>query len=155
MDETLMILATDVRAKTLKILDGLTEPQALYAAPGMVNSILWHAGHSLWVVERMAFSVPTGQPHQHPADWSEKFCGGSKPAEVKSWPKLAEVVAALKAQQTRLAALIPTLSEDRLQSIPDPTRGRSLRWMIVHGLQDEAGHQGEMWLLKKLVTKAS
>ena len=32
----------------------------------------------------------------------------------------------------------------------DPARNRTVRYNILHGLHDEANHQGEMWLLHKL-----
>jgi hypothetical protein len=154
-DESLQLLLKDVRGKTLRILEDVTEEQARYAPPGLHNSILWHAGHSLIVVEHLGVSPATGQPPKYPDGWFDKFSWKSEPATVKDWPKLAEVKAALTAQAEKLAAAINTLSDEQLkQPTGDPARGRNLRWSILHGLHDEAGHQGEMWLLKKLQTKA-
>jgi hypothetical protein len=34
--------------------------------------------------------------------------------------------------------------------VVDPARNRTLRFSILHGLHDEADHQGEIHLLKKL-----
>ena len=34
--------------------------------------------------------------------------------------------------------------------ITDPAKNRTLRFSILHGLHDEAGHQGEIYLLKKM-----
>ena len=116
--------------------------------------ILWHAGHSLWVVQQLALT-PAGEPARFPADWAEKFKGGSNPATVQQWPTLAEVVTQLRSQGERLAAVIPTLGEDKLSALAgDPSRNRTLRWGIVHSLQDEAGHVGEIWLLKKMLGKS-
>ena len=56
-DETLMLLAREVRNKTLKLLDGLTDAQARFAAAGLNNSILWNAGHALVVVEHLGVGL--------------------------------------------------------------------------------------------------
>jgi len=153
-DESLLLLLKDVRGKTLRILDDVTEEQARFAPPGLSNSILWHAGHSLVVVEHLGVSPATGKPPVYPQGWFDKFSWKSEPAKVTQWPKLSEVKAALAEQAERLGTAISALTEEQLrQPAGDPARGRNLRWSILHGLHDEAGHQGEMWLLKKLQTK--
>ena len=62
MDETLILLAQEVRRRTLRQLDGVTDEVARFAAPGLNNSILWHAGHALFVVEHLAIVPATGRP---------------------------------------------------------------------------------------------
>jgi hypothetical protein len=86
-DETLLLLLQDVRGKTLRILDQVSEQQARYAPPGLNNTILWHAGHSLIVVEALGVAHATGKPPVYPSDWFDKFSWKSEPATVKSWPK--------------------------------------------------------------------
>jgi hypothetical protein len=153
-DESLLLLAREVRGKTLRVLENVTEQQALFAAPGLDNSILWHAGHSFIVVEFLCVSAATGKPPVYSQDWFEKFGWESRPATVKQWPKLAEVKAKLIDQADRLTAAIQPLTDQQLsQTIGNPGDTRILRFAILHGLQDEANHQGEMWLLKKLQTK--
>ena len=155
-DETLMILARDVRGKTLRILEGVTEEQSRYVPPGLNNHILWHAGHALVVVEHLSVSPATGNAPSYPADWFDKFSWKSQPAMVQAWPKLKEVTARLVEQFELLKAAIGSLSEQQLaQPVGDPSKGRNLRWSMVHGLHDEANHQGEMWLLKKLQSKGA
>jgi len=150
-DDALMLLAKDVRGKTLRILDGITEEQAVFSPPGLQNTILWHAGHALVVVEHLALLPATGQPAQYPQGWFDKFSWKSEPAKVKEWPKLGEVKAELSRQLERLLHAIESATEGQLKApCGDPARGRHLRWSIIHGLHDEANHQGEMWLLKKL-----
>jgi hypothetical protein len=150
-DEALLLLAKDVRGKTLRILDDVTEQQARFAPPGLHNTILWHAGHALIVNEHLGLSPATGKPPVYPEGWFDKFSWKSEPAKVKDWPTLAEVKAKLVDQGERLTAAINSLSEAQLSHVSgDPAKGRNLRWSILHGLHDEAGHQGEMWLLKKL-----
>ena len=157
-DPTLLELTKEVRWKTLKLLEGVTEQHAMYAPPGLANHILWHAGHSLIVVEQLACgsltTVTPGQAPPFPVAWIDLFRGGSNPVAVTAWPALSEIVAALTAQRTRLIGLLDALSNtgpDALDRIIGPApRNRTLRGMIVHALHDEAGHQGEIHLLKKL-----
>jgi hypothetical protein len=152
-DETLTLLATEVRGKTLRLLDGVTEDMARFAAPGLNNSILWHAGHALMVVEHLSVMPATGQPAGYPAGWFDKFSWQSIPSQVTSWPRLGEVVDALRDQLQRLTAAIAALPPERMDRIVDPAKNRSLRYSILHGLHDEAVHQGEIWLLRKMFGK--
>jgi hypothetical protein len=152
-DRTLLEIVKEVRWKTLKLLENLSESQALFVPAGLANHILWHAGHSLVVVEGLACNslakTELGNVPPFPREWIELFRGGSNPAAVTAWPALGDIVAALTAQRTRLLGLLDTRADlDRIVG-PAP-RNRTLRGMIVHALHDEAGHQGEIHLLKKL-----
>jgi hypothetical protein len=150
-DQTLLMLIQDVRGKTLKLLDGVTDQQAMATAPGLNNSILWHAGHSLIVNEHLGVSPATGRLPTYPEEWFEKFSWKSQPATVTAWPRLADVTEKLREQQKRLLTVVEELTEEQL-ALPagEPSRGRSLRSSILHGMHDEANHQGEIWLIKKL-----
>jgi hypothetical protein len=152
-DETLLLLASEVRGKTLRLLSGLTDPEARWTPQGLANNILWHAGHSLWVVEALALAPATAKTLQLPPGWKDLFAAGSKPTAATPWPPIAAVVERLQDQLTRLTTTIRTLTDDRLNQIIDPARNRSLRFSILHGLHDEAGHQGEIYLLKKLLAR--
>jgi hypothetical protein len=152
-DETLLLLAKEIRGKTLRILEGMDDQQARFAAPGLNNTILWQGGHALIVVEHLGVSAATGKPPAYPADWFEKFSWQSKPATVTSWPSVEQVRGALRDQLQRLIAAIEPLSEQQLDEVIDAARNRTLRYSILHGLHDEAGHQGEMYLLKKMYAK--
>jgi hypothetical protein len=152
-DESLSLLAKEVRGKTLRLIEGIDDRQARFAAPGLNNTILWHAGHALIVVEHLGVSPATGKAPVYPPDWWDKFSWKSNPATVTSWPTVEEVRGALRAQLDRLLAAIEPLSEQQLSKIVDTAKNRSLRYSILHGLHDEAGHQGEMYLLKKMYAK--
>jgi hypothetical protein len=155
-DETLNLLATEVRGKTLRLLEGVTDDMSRFAPGGLSNTILWHAGHSLVIVEQLSILPATRQAEPgYPPAWLEKFSAKSVPAAVKEWPPLAEVVSALRDQLQRLTRAIAALTPQQLDEIVDPARKRTLRFSILHGLHDEAGHQGEMWLLRKLYGKQS
>src|SRR4051794_29380628 len=157
-DDTLLLLANEVRGKTLRLLDGVTDEQARFAGPAglsapLSNSILWNAGHALMVVEHLSVMPATGKPAGYPAGWFEKFSWQSKPATVTQWPTLAEVVAALRDQLDRLMRAVEPLTPEQLAKIVDPARGRTMRYSILHGLHDEANHQGEIHLLRKMLAR--
>ena len=155
-DQTLLTLADEVRAKTLRRLDGVTEEAARFTA-GLSNSILWHAGHALMLVEHLCILPATGgsasgSGPQYPQGWFEMFGWQSRPAAVpaEAWPALAEVTERLREQWRRLRSTIEPLTAADLDRVTDPAAGRTLRYSIVHGLHDEACHQGEIHLLRKL-----
>ncbi len=150
MDQSLLLLANEVRGKTLWLVDGLTDEQARFAAPGLANSILWHAGHALVVVECLCVSPATGQPPDLPEGWFEKFSWDSDPRTVQEWPAIGEVAAALRRQLPRLTKAIAALTPEELDTTIGPPHDAQLRYLLVHGLHDEANHQGEMWLLRKM-----
>ena len=148
-DESLILLAHEVRGKTLRLLDGVTDAEARFAPAGLNNTILWHAGHALAVVERLSVVPATGSAPAYPDGWFEIFGWKSEPATVTRWPALSEVVERLREQLPRLARAIEVLSDGQLASILP--NNRTLRYSILHGLHDEAGHQGEIYLLRKMV----
>jgi hypothetical protein len=151
-DESLILLGKEVRGKTLRLLEGLTDAHARWVPPGLSNSIIWHAGHSYTVVEHLVFGGAGAVPSQ-PEGWMETFSWKSRPTPDTQFPPLSEVVAKLTDQLTRVTNLVQSLDESRLPQIVDPARGRTLRFCILHGWHDEANHQGEIWLLKKLISK--
>src|ERR1700722_6374321 len=109
IDATLLELLKEVRWKTLKLLEDVDDAQSRFTPPGLNNTILWHAGHALIVVEHLTFSFTTGIQPQYSAEWFDKFSWKSKPATITEWPPLGEVVDRLKDQRQRVAALIETL----------------------------------------------
>ena len=147
-DESLILLAKDVRGKTLRLLDGVSEDDARYTPAGLNNTILWHAGHALVVVEHLSVAPATGRAPVYPQGWFESFSWKSVPATVTQWPTLHEVVERLREQLTRLTSAIESLASEQLAAVRE--NGKSLRYSILHGIHDEAGHQGEIHLLKKL-----
>jgi hypothetical protein len=155
-DETLLTMADEVRGKTLRLLEGVSDDAARFTA-GLSNSALWHAGHALMLVEHLCILPATGGSPQYPKGWFEMFSWQSRPASVPkdAWPPLAEVVEDLREQRDRLRGMILSMSPERLNRVIDPTRNRTLRFSIVHGLHDEATHQGEIHLLRKLYARQS
>ena len=153
-DETLLTMANEIRGKTLRLLDGVGDEASRFTA-GLSNSILWHAGHALMLVEHLCIIPATGEAPRYPDGWYQMFAWQSRPAAVPpdAWPALAEVVTLLSEQLARLRALIGSIPPEQLGRVIDAARNRTLRYSIVHGLHDEATHQGELYLLKKLYGK--
>ena len=150
-DTTLLMVLDEIRHKTLSLLDGATDAQARWTPPGLHNTILWHAGHAYIVVEWLTMEALGAQPTS-PEGWFEMFSWSSRPAEVdpRRWPPLADVVHELRLQHGRMRKIVRDLSEERLCSPAMNRPEQSLRYRIFHALHDEAGHGGEIWLLRKM-----
>lgn len=156
MNSTLIDLAKQVRGKTLYLLAHVGEEEARFSGAGLHNTILWHAGHALVVIEQLCLVVPFGTKPAYPDGWFEIFGWDSKPAEVKTWPPLREVVAALTEQQERLVAKFESVDPASIdEPIGEPPHREPRRSVIVHGLHDEACHQGEIYLLMKLFRRGA
>ncbi len=154
-DHSLLSLFDEVRGKTLRLLDGVTDQQARWSPPGLRNHILWHAGHAYVLVESLVMESVAKAP-QIPEGWFEAFSWRSDPARVppERWPPLAQVVAELTRQHRRLRQVVEGLTDEQLGARVPGDRGRTTRYAIIHGLHDEACHSGEIWLLRKLLRSA-
>ena len=146
-EATLVMLLNDVRGKTLRLLDGVEKPRRGSRRRGCSIRVLWHAGHALVVNEQLGVAAATGRPAACPDGWIQMFGWQSQPATITQWPALADVMTELRAQQARLATAIQGLTTEQLdQALQNGT----VRHSILHGLHDEACHQGEIWLVEKL-----
>ncbi len=151
-DRSLLLLLDEVRGKTLRMLQGMTDEEARWSPPGLHNHVLWHAGHSYVLVESLIMEGSGDNP-LIPEGWSEIFSSKSDPARVASdrWPSLSEVVVQLDHQHLRLRHVVGLLSEEQLSRPMPGNVNHTVRYIIVHGLHDEACHSGEIWLLRKLI----
>lgn len=150
-DETLLMLLDEVRGRTIRYLRGVTDEQARWCPPGLQNTILWHAGHSVFLAEWLAMKPLVHEP-QMPKGWYEMFSWESRPGSVPAdrWPRLAAVVERLVDQHRRLGRAIREATEDRLAAPTSADPDRTVRFSVVHGLHDEACHCGEILLLRKM-----
>jgi hypothetical protein len=142
-------LARQVRQKTLQLLAD-SEPAWLTWAPaGTSNHILWHAGHALWLQDVLGLEPLTGSS-ELPRGWAETFGMDCRPvATTKTWPTREEITRLLSVQLDHLRAALTATSEQSLAKVINE-RGNTLASRIIHGVHDEAKHQGEMYLLMKL-----
>jgi hypothetical protein len=146
---TLTELVRQVRSGTLEILAAADERWLTWAPPGTSNHILWHAGHALWLGDVLGVELITGQS-ELPPGWAETFGMDCRPVgETNRWPSRAEVDRLLRQQARRSIKLLGELPRERLE-IPGGDGSRTLAGRILHGLHDEARHQGEMYLLWKM-----
>jgi DinB superfamily len=149
-DKSLAMLVFEVRWKTLKMLEGLTHEQAMGVAPGMNNSILYHAGHGYAVQEHLAVAkLEKREPKL--IEGFEVFMWNSPPTASTVYPHIDKVKAALIQQRDHLIKLIEGMDASAFDEIVNPEKGRTLRYVVLHGLHDEANHQGEIWLIRKLL----
>lgn len=151
-DRTLLSLLDEIRGATLRIVSGVDESAATWRAPGLANHIVWHAGHIYVVVEWLSQGALGLEPVA-PAGWFELFSWESRPAEIppEHFPQLGVVVEHLQSQHERLTKLYAALGELDLKHLAVDQPEMSVRQVIVHALQDEASHKGEIWLLRKLI----
>jgi hypothetical protein len=147
-------LARQVRQGTLQML-AAAQPQWLTWAPeGTSNHILWHAGHALWLQDVLCLEPLTGKCGL-PSGWAETFGMDCRPVkETRTWPTREGLTALLSDQLDQIYSAIDSAGDAALGRIAN-TRGDTVASRIIHGLHDEAKHQGEMRLLIKLRRAAS
>jgi hypothetical protein len=150
-DPSLLLLLDEVRGKTIRLLETVATEDATWAPPGLQNTILWHAGHSYFLLEWLTIKA-LGQRVRVPAGWYEMFSWDSLPAEIAAdrWPPLAQVIAALGEQHERIRQTIGGLTADKLDQPSARNPAKAVRYEILHALHDEACHCGEIHLLRKL-----
>lgn len=143
MSAYLKELARQVRESTLQRLDDAKPAWLTWAPEGTSNHILWHAGHAVWLQDVLCLQPLTGESRL-PDGWADLFGASCRPvAETTEWPAASEVRARLVEQ---LDDMYAALDAAALTDADVPELGGR----IIHGLHDEARHQGEMYLLQKL-----
>ena len=146
----ILTLVDEVRPKTIRLLEATPDDALLWAPPGTQNHVTWHAGHAVWLADVLCVVPVTGHS-ELPADWSLTFGqDGAPPRMTKSWPPKGELVEHLVRQHARVRQLVTPLTDGELARVLSPRSGSTLARLIIHGLHDEANHQGEMYLLLKM-----
>ena len=153
--DVLKELARQVRSSTIRVLDAMPTEGLNWVPDGTSNHVLWHAGHALWVMDLMGVELLSGSS-ELPDGWAAMFGQDSQPKAISKWPSREEVRERLVAQLVRLQELFERTSDAALRQPPTNSlgSGEALGW-ILHGLHDEAKHNGEMYLLWKLYQKQS
>jgi hypothetical protein len=145
-------LARQVRTGTRHLLAAAEPAWLTWAPPGTSNHLLWHAGHAAWLMDVLGVSLLAGAS-ELPPGWADAFGMRCTPvAQRKTWPPRDAVDALLARQLERFAALLAATDDAKLLR---PAGGDTLASRIIHGLHDEARHQGEMYLLLKLCRAGS
>ena len=131
-----------IRSHTIELLKGTPSEWLLWAPAGTSNHVLWHAGHALWLQDVLGIQALGGRS-ELPPGWADSFGAHCRPVqETTDWPGRDKVVRLLQQQLGHL------LEAFRSQS--DRLTHAGLASRVIHGLHDEARHQGEMYLLLKL-----
>jgi hypothetical protein len=143
-------LARQVRSSTIRVFDAAPAECLTWTPAATSNHILWHAGHAVWLMDLMGVELLAGRS-ELPEGWAAMFGQDSQPRAITKWPSHEEVRTRLVAQLSRLQQLFETASDATLLQRPTNSLGDGhvLGW-ILHGLHDEARHNGEMYLLWKL-----
>jgi hypothetical protein len=153
LNASLLMLAREVRRKTVQLLDAAHPQELTWAPEGTANHLLWHAGHAVWLHDVLCLRLLSGRSTL-PEGWEELFAMGSQPDRPqRPWPARTVLRRELVEQLPRLLAAVEPLTPAQLDAPPPHAyRGddRTLRECIVHGWHDEANHQGEMYLLLKM-----
>src|SRR4051794_18194234 len=147
----LQMLATDVRNRTIHLLETTDDRGLLWAPRGTSNHILWHAGHAIWLADTLCLEPILGRSTL-PGAWAANFGAKCRPvSETRTWPAKAQVLSSLRAQLKVILAELSKLIDDDLDRIVSPTGSATLGKWIVHAFHDEASHQGEIYLIQKMI----
>jgi len=142
-------LARQVRGGTIQMLTGAQPQWLTWAPPGTSNHLLWHAGHAVWLQDVLCLQPITGRSSL-PAGWAETFGMNCRPVRTTTeWPSVARLQSLLGEKLERILEALQQMNDAALGKVAN-ARGDTLAARIIHGLHDEAKHQGEMYLLLKL-----
>ncbi|MFP4144496.1 MAG: DinB family protein [Phycisphaeraceae bacterium] len=145
----LIELVRQVRPLTLKWVAKPEDRHLLWSPEGLCNHVLWHGGHILWVADSLCVRQLSGES-QLPDGWGDIFGMDCDPvAERTDWPDRQQVLDLLEKQQGEMLRLLEDADEAALSRQPSPDAGMTVAGKILHGLHDEAKHQGEIHLLIK------
>ncbi len=149
--DVLIPLANSIRGDTRRYLSSCPTGHLTWSPPGTSNHLLWHAGHALWLQDVLGLEPMTGKSYL-PSGWRELFGQHSRPlAAAVDWPTPAEVDALLARQLELWVEAVRQTPEARWTDRQrNPRNGWPLLPGVLHGLHDEAKHQGEMYLLLKM-----
>jgi hypothetical protein len=142
MSAYLAEMARQIRHHTLELLKATPDEWLLWAPQGTSNHVLWHAGHALWLQDVLCLQPITGSS-QLPAGWADSFGQHCRPVDTtQNWPARNVVQQLLQQQLVHMLQVF----RERAQPLADAAMAQQ----VIHGLHDEARHQGEMYLLLKL-----
>jgi hypothetical protein len=143
-------LANQVRRDTLGLLESAPAELLPWCPPGTRNHLLWHAGHALWLQDHFGVHPLAGMS-ELPAGWDQLFASGCDPTDPPHpWPEKQTLHQMLNSQHHRIHELLTAAEQDRWpDSLATPEARSRFTTQLIHGLHDEARHQGEMYLILK------
>ena len=137
--ETLHALLQFQRESLLRKAAGLDEDAARWSPVGTGTSLLWLVRHmaaaeATWVLHRFAGQDPGSPGSEPPGDTLEAAVAGYR----QGWLRVDAVAFA-------------GASLEELCRRPDPGPPASLRWVLMHLLQETARHAGHADILRELI----
>jgi hypothetical protein len=138
--EVLLVALAYLRTSLLRKVEGLSEDDARRALVPSGTTLLWLVKHTaaaedIWLLQRFAGGEPGRLDHDlTDTDTVASVCERYR----SSWPELDAVV----------------LGSDLDTTVPDPKGGDvrlSLRWIVVHLIEEVARHAGHADILRELI----
>ena len=136
---TLRALLQYQRESLLRKVEGVDEERARWSPVGSGTSLLWLIGHMAaaevtWVLHRFAGQDPL-PPAPEPSGGTLR---DAAEAYRRGWPRVDAVAFA-------------GADLDELCRRPDPGEPVSLRWVLMHLLEETARHAGHADILRELI----
>jgi uncharacterized damage-inducible protein DinB len=137
------------RTRLLKYLEQCPADKRNVIPTGFNNSIQWHLGHILTVIDRIVYTF-TDQPKKLPDTYQKLFGSGTKPSEWTEEPPAWETL--LSQLQEQSAQIRADFTGKLGQSVKEnffkaETMDEVLHSCIVH----EAGHVGNIASMLKIL----
>jgi len=154
--EVLFEVLTDIRSRTLKIVQDIPESKWNVIPTGFRNHVRWHLGHILVSQEKMLFLL-NDEPSSIPEGFSEYFAGGTDPSKWESQEGLPEgklILQLLKEQPKRIKK---TFADKLQQPMVHPFTSatgityNTVEEMLHFSLYHEGIHAGILMAMKKIV----
>jgi uncharacterized damage-inducible protein DinB len=138
-----------VRSRLVKRLAELPAEVTEAQPEGFPNTIHWNLGHLLLVTERFVF----GSDEKLPANYSEYFAPGTKPADWKGEaPSVAEL---LETAEEQLARIKEVPNERFLEKLPEPMLGQTtVGELTSFAIYHESYHFGQIHAMRRVVETA-
>lgn len=137
------------RAYFIKTAESVSKDIANVQPAGFNNTLHWHIGHVLTLVEQIMFGYPHKSAHL-PANYIELFGSGTKPADWKDdVPAVDELIRQLKDQLVRIHQIPAERLNERLEK---PIMGlETFGELACLAILDEATHMGQMKAMKRII----
>ncbi|MFI2611647.1 DinB family protein [Kitasatospora sp. NPDC018619] len=146
---TLLAFLDYLRAAVAAKLDGVSDEDARRPGVASGTSLLWLVRH-LAVVEDNWFTWAYQGVGEQPRDSDEEPLDGATVAE-----ELAAYRAAVE-RSNAVAAAAPDLDRPGVRSLrPDAAEGPSLRWVLVHMIEETGRHAGHADIIREQLDGAT
>jgi len=145
---------TFARKMTLKIVDGVTENDAVIIPDKFNNNMKWNLGHIYTVQERLVFKL-AGEPVLLPDGYQEWFGNGSKPSDWKGYtPEINDLKPLLLNQTSRIIETFEQRISEKVASPYTTSSGLTLETigeLLTFSMYHEGMHFDHIKTYKRLL----